>query len=66
MVSAAVPEIGGEISILSIALMPGAGQAHLAAVDAKSPAILTGMATWEILEEEMFANLGNPRLATDT
>jgi len=57
MVAASVPEIGGQISITTISNTPGAGGQHLLQVDLATAEIQDGMATWELLEEEMFTGL---------
>jgi len=56
-VSAAIPAIGGQISILAISQQAGPGGQHLRMIEPTSPLVQDGMTTWQELEAEMFANL---------
>jgi 20S proteasome alpha/beta subunit len=56
-VSAAIPAIGGQVSILAISEQAGPGGQHLRMIDPTSPLVQDGMTTWQLLEAEMFANL---------
>lgn len=56
-VSAAIPAIGGQISILAISQQAGTGGQHLRMIDPTSTLVQDGMTTWQVLEGEMFADL---------
>ena len=56
-VSAAIPAIGGQISILAISQQAGQGGQHLRMIDPTSPLVQDGLTTWQLLEAEMFASL---------
>ncbi len=56
-VSAAIPAIGGQVSVLAISHQaPPQGQ-HLRLIDPTSPLVQDGLTTWQLLEGEMFADL---------
>jgi 20S proteasome alpha/beta subunit len=65
-VAAAIPNIGGTISIIAISVQAGANGLHSTFVDLNSARIQDGLATWQVLETEMFADLAawaNPPVA---
>jgi 20S proteasome alpha/beta subunit len=55
-VSAVVPLIGGQTSILAISQQAGP-HGHLRMIDPNSALIQDGLTTWQLLEAEMFADL---------
>lgn len=58
-VSASVPNIGGDIHILTIALHPDAQGQRVRMIDPNSPLVQDGLTTWQELEAEMFTELAS-------
>jgi 20S proteasome alpha/beta subunit len=56
-VSATIPAIGGQISILAISQQAGQDGQHLRMIDPNSALVQDGMTTWQELEIEMFGSL---------